>query len=461
MRRMNSSIKLLMYVVLVMSTSSCSVFSTGLAWAQLGQYTPEEWKLVRNPKWHEYEHEAREALGKERYGLAKENYHRMVDEATRLNALEAIIDVDLSYPIYINLGCYDKATKAIWRDYQNHKKLMSPADAKQYYLRLGSVLVEQGKYDDALNCFSQFSIEVDSKGKDYGKIDGNRFAFGLFAAVGDCYVHKGDYVVAGKYYQAYADMAKGSDSFLVKAKADIDLGINFYYSGDDLHASEAINAALFLLPKEAPETIDEIIQCRIMLGKIEEHRAAYENAYKYYHDALNTLIHYNPNNNMVRRANIKNLMGDFLLRQGKIQESEQTYLEALRLRQTTETTTHPNCADSYKGFADVTASKGELTSATFQATKALEILDASVVPTHPRTAQELVALASIYILSGHPERTAPLNTRLDTILQKPLGPWKEDFLDTTAFYAGLLRKVGKNTEADRLTRLHDQQQAKR
>jgi len=50
------------------------------------------------------------------------------------------------------------------------------------------------------------------------------------------------------------------------------------------------------------------------------------------------------------------------------------------------------------------------------------------------------------ILSGHPEQAAPLNVRLETILQKPLEPWKEDFMETTSLYAGLLTKAGK-TEA--------------
>ena len=135
--------------------------------------------------------------------------------------------------------------------------------------------------------------------------------------------------------------------------------------------------------------------------------------------------------------------------------------KAIALRQATGTATHPNCADAFKGLADVAAFKGELTSATLHGESALKILDASVVPTHPRAGQELVALASIYILSGQQEKAAPLEARLETILQKPLGPWKEDFLATTAFYAGLLKKAGKTAEAERLEKIHARQKDKR
>jgi hypothetical protein len=51
--------------------------------------------------------------------------------------------------------------------------------------------------------------------------------------------------------------------------------------------------------------------------------------------------------------------------------------------------------------------------------------------------------------------------RLETILQKPLGPWKEDFMDTTAFYAGLRGKAGKTAEAGRLEQLRNRQKDRR
>jgi hypothetical protein len=103
----------------------------------------------------------------------------------------------------------------------------------------------------------------------------------------------------------------------------------------------------------------------------------------------------------------------------------------------------------------------ELTSATLHATQALKILDTALVPTHPRIVSILIALASIDILSGHPDQASPLFARLETILQKPLGPWKEDFMETAAFYAGLLKKAGKTDAAGRLDQLAARQKDRR
>jgi hypothetical protein len=51
--------------------------------------------------------------------------------------------------------------------------------------------------------------------------------------------------------------------------------------------------------------------------------------------------------------------------------------------------------------------------------------------------------------------------RVETILRKPLGPWKGDFLDTVQFYSGLLKKAGKTAEAERLDQLYTRQKDKR
>ena len=106
-----------------------------------------------------------------------------------------------------------------------------------------------------------------------------------------------------------------------------------------------------------------------------------------------------------------------------------------------------------KGLAGVDTAEGNFAAALEQERAALAVLDASVVPTHPRIAHHLAALSSLEIISGNSEKSAALDKRLNTILEKPLGPWKEDFLETAEFYAKLLRKNGKSESAARLEQL--------
>jgi tetratricopeptide (TPR) repeat protein len=197
----------------------------------------------------------------------------------------------------------------------------------------------------------------------------------------------------------------------------------------------------------------------VLLGRIKDQAGESEKALTAFQAALR--IWRRKDLHRIERSDVLKEIGRFQFRQGNLEESRAVYQEAISLRKETATATHPNCADAIKGLADVSAAEGDLTSATLHAEESLKILDASVVPTHPRIAAELVALASIHELAGRPEQAAPLNERIETILQKPLGPWKEDFLDTTTFYAALLRKAAHPAAAERLDQLHASRKDKR
>jgi hypothetical protein len=137
------------------------------------------------------------------------------------------------------------------------------------------------------------------------------------------------------------------------------------------------------------------------------------------------------------------------------------YTKASAMHQETQTEGNPGNAVGVRGLADVSVYNGDLVSAIVKAKESLKILDTALVPTHPRIAPTLIALSSIYELTGKPDQAVPLKERIETILQKPLGPWKEDFMETAAFYTEQLKKANKPTAAKYLEQLQARQKDKR
>jgi tetratricopeptide (TPR) repeat protein len=272
----------------------------------------------------------------------------------------------------------------------------------------------------------------------------------------------------------------------------------YYYGGNIAESGKLFGEAAGQGSKAFVPFIEDLAKSLTMLGQTEERLGKNDKAMEAYQSALNVLRSGMARFDMykVELSDALKQFGGFEFRQGRPGHARAAYEEAVKLRRATATATHPNCADAIKGLADVAAFEAFenaattstlpanagvaresltnaslplsttqvsdlLSSATVQAEQALKILDTALVPTHPRIAPTLVALASLYVLTGKANAAAPLDARIETILQKPLGPWKEDFLDTTTFYAGLLKKAGKAADAARLEQLHARQKTKR
>jgi tetratricopeptide (TPR) repeat protein len=417
----------------------------------------------------------------QQYELAAENYRRA--------AVEEIEDNKKGFSnscrarsclaiVYGKQGKYNQAVDAsknsllTIKEQKDVNGQINAADIAEHHCSLGDIYQAQGKFDEALRNYEKGTDFAEKFVRQWPKNSHYKILL-VDTYMGKYCVQTGDYEKAKKYLQEKLDIyiskvMPGKDIAIAKNE----LGLAYYYAGDDAEAERLFGGAGGINAGAFVSFTEDLAISLTMLGKIAEHRGENDKALNAWQSALKALHQYSwPESKAtkerpafelrVERADVWNQIGRFQLKQGKIEESIRAHNEAIRFRLESQTQTHPNCADAYKGLADVSAYKNELTSATLQAAKALEIMDASVVPTHPRTAQELMALASIHILSGHPEQAAPLNARLETILQKPLGPWKEDFLATTAFYAGLLKTAGKTSDAERLEQLQIRQKDKR
>lgn len=426
----------------------------------------------RGETWEPYAELANKAKLEQQYGLAAENYRRAVDELVKEGSHGGWVAGFLSN-IYEQQGKYDQAIEAgkaslqTSLEFKDYNGKVRHGEIAEHYCWLADIYQAQGKFDDALKNYELASSYADQVIKDPWN---SHFKVNLITPyMGKYNIQTGNYERAKQYLQealATAENLGYQPQHIAIAKNN--LGLAYYCAGDELAAEKLYTDAGGLNTHAVVAFPQDLAVSLTMLGRIAEHRRENGKALTYYQSALDVLRRstvlatqatkeHRAFEYKVEQADIFYQVGRFQFRQGHLNEAILAYNEACRLRLASQTQTHPNYGDVMRGLAGVAASNGELTSATLQAEKALKILDASVVPTHPHTAPNLVALASLYTLNGHPDQAAPLFARLDTILQKPLGPWTEDFLETTNFYSGILNKAGQTDAAKHLEQLRAHQ----
>jgi tetratricopeptide (TPR) repeat protein len=422
--------------------------------------------------WENYDKVATKAFRNQDYALAEQNYNKII---------EYFLDVDgpkstgwglrwLSW-IYRIQGKYNEAEASLLNSFDLGREHRMKADegyeltvTAAHYRALFEIHLEQGKYDSAYDDIQSLLDTHARKKRRYRFTNDDEVYYNISPLLGRYFLEQGGFDKAAVYLNEFADCyRRDPTSPDLNAHAKYVRATGLYYTGEYEQAEQALKGAVEENSRAFIGFGEVSAECFALLGRIEKTKGNPEGAVAYYQTALQALRPRDPHFGLYRteRADVWNEIGRIRLKQGRIAQARTAYKEVIRLRRETATATHPNCADAMKGLTDVSAADGNLTSATLHAEEALKILDNSVVPTHPRIAAELVALASIHILAGRSEQAAPFNERIETILQKPLGPWKEDFLDTTAFYADLLEKAGKPDAAEALRQLHARQKDKR
>lgn len=156
----------------------------------------------------------------------------------------------------------------------------------------------------------------------------------------------------------------------------------------------------------------------------------------------------------VEQADVLNAWAAFNLRHDKLDEAKDRFNRSITLRLETQGPRQPKYADSLRGLADIAAMQGNYAEAESQARKALEVLDKSLVPEHPRKAAVLAALVALTALQkkGAVDQ-APEAGRIKQIAAKPLGPPYESAVEEIKRYADLLRKSGDEPNAASLEAL--------
>ncbi|MEN6625986.1 MAG: tetratricopeptide repeat protein [Candidatus Sumerlaeia bacterium] len=391
----------------------------------------------------------------ERYALLSliEIRNEKQDEIRKKNNCDSI-SIALS-KIYYAQGKYDRA-----------------AELSMTFMK-GDIFLSQGKYDDALKVYEQAAMAADKRGQDLPLKYRNHKVIGAYPLLGNYYLHIGNYERAREYYKDNYDalVKEGLNRSDHVGAASYRMALTYLYTGDDKTAEKYLIDAKNIDERTMVTSPQDYLDVLFMLGRIEEHRKNTTKAMEYYETALEyvkgigqmtaqadrlTEIRFR-----VEQSNVWNQMGRLKLLSHVPDEAIAAYAKSMALRNATTTQTHPDYADALRGMAGAALLNGDTASATLQAEESLKILDAAVVPTHPRIAPTLIALSSIYELTGKSDQAAPLKTRIETILQKPLGPWKEDFMETAAFYTEQLKKANKPATSQYLEQLQARQKDKR
>ncbi|MCX7013037.1 MAG: tetratricopeptide repeat protein [Candidatus Sumerlaeota bacterium] len=425
----------------------------------------------------------------EDYGQA-ERFYLMAGKELRRKGDPTWYPCDHLASVYENQGRYAEAVAAL-DQYLRGKypvehvsadsvdSITPLLDQSVLYQQRGRIRQAQGQYEDALRCFETASEKHDESLKvqkilydrasnveerrllEEGYRDNaENYAYRMNQLFGRYWLELGEFGKAKKCFEEELQHCMRRDLHRAdfEGRAKLHLGMVAHYSGNDEEAEGLVKQCIGANARSIAPWVDDLVTGVSVLGRIMERSGVSDKAIQDYQRLAGGL-----EAELIREgkrtlpAAVSNVLARWYFRRGDLAESSASYEQAMRLRRETVTQTHPDYADSLKGLADIAASENDLTSATLQAKQALAVLDASVVPTHPRTAQVLVALDALYTLTGHPEEAAPLRQRLDTILEQPLGIRKEDFLLTVDFYAGLLEKKGKAADAKRLRDLHIRQ----
>ncbi len=425
---------------------------------------------------------AREAYRLQQYGIAEQYYLQAIEQGKRLEFRDkGLSNYYTLFWIYSAEGRYKEAIEA-GGIYGQYISSITDKSKWPYYCEMASLYHEYGK-DDMVLRFCELAAKdreeylaghrvkmIPDGPNSVGHLekvireDREIITAQIDVYLGKYYLRRGEYEKArDRFQESFDNLAQNN---LMRTdytgRSQMLLGMTYHYLGDDSKAEELLRGSAGANAGSFVVEADDLAQEVAVLGNIEERRGAADKALKDYDYALRMLRGARSEERRTQQADALNQLGGFYLRQTNLEESSKAYHEAKSLREATTTATHPEYAVTMKGLATIAVSRNELTSATLLARKALDVLDASVVRTHARIAPVLVALSSIEILNGHPEEAAKLNQRLETLLQdRPLAIWKEDFLWTVDFYAGILQKTGKQAEADALKQIYARQKDRR
>jgi tetratricopeptide (TPR) repeat protein len=327
---------------------------------------------------------------------------------------------------------------------------------------LANIYLERNDFDKAALCYNQ-ALDY---AKEFVKEQPGNDEFEMrhiYPHLGEYYIRVGNYEAANKW------LTKVLNLYIKKklyrgdgiGRARNQLATVYYYMGDYRKAEEMCTLSDEENMRAPIPSLDDLIIARIMIGRAQAKQDKTDQALVTFQKLLKVLRKTTWGTYKVEQADVLNLVAQLYSHDNKFSQAREALEQAMRLRRETGTESHPNYAASLQGLAGLCAANNQLTSAATCAAESLRLLDAAVLPTHPRIAPTLIALVSIDILTSHSEQISPLNARLETILQEPLGPWKEEFLDTVQFYAGLLKKAGKTEDAAQLEQLYARQKDKR
>jgi tetratricopeptide (TPR) repeat protein len=145
-----------------------------------------------------------------------------------------------------------------------------------------------------------------------------------------------------------------------------------------------------------------------------------------------------------------NNLANLYAEQGKYAEAEPLYQRALHIDERAYGSDHPNVAYELNNLANLYFEQGKYAEAEQLYQRALRIREQELGPDHPLTASPLHGLAILYTRQDNYAGVEPLYQRALHIWEQAFGPEHSLTKMVVRNYAGFLRKVGRETEAQEL-----------
>ena len=149
-------------------------------------------------------------------------------------------------------------------------------------------------------------------------------------------------------------------------------------------------------------------------------------------------------------ASFLNNLADLYCSQGRYEEADPLYLQALELRRRLLGNNHPDVAYSLRSLADLYNSQGRYEEAEPFYLKALELFKRLLGENHPDVATSLNNLASLYDSQGRYEKAEPLNLKALELFKRLLGENHPDVATSLNNLAALYESQGRYAEAEPL-----------
>jgi tetratricopeptide (TPR) repeat protein len=144
-----------------------------------------------------------------------------------------------------------------------------------------------------------------------------------------------------------------------------------------------------------------------------------------------------------------NYLANFYRDQGKVKQAEPLYQRALAIyEQQLGPEVLLNMAGSLNALAHVYQDQGKVEQAEPLYLRALAICEQQLGPQHPLTASSLYDLANLYQDQGKVKQAEPLYLRALAIYERRLGPQNHWASAVRERYISLLRAMGRNEEAN-------------
>ncbi len=257
----------------------------------------------------------------------------------------------------------------------------------------------------------------------------------------------GAYAEADQLYKRMLLLTEALRGDRFTANYLITIGNSYYARGRTEEAETLYRRVVGICDKPLPDdrntvtTLHGLALLAYRQGRCEEAEAFFQRAYSVCERVLGS--------DDVLLASVLRSLGEFRARQQRYDEAEVLYRRALCIRESALGPEHPDFLEVTGDLAQLHYHRGRIDEAEAALQRSLAMRERALGRDHPRTSYACRDLAVFYHNTGRNKEAEELYKRAISILEKEL-PEGSAIRACLKYYAALLRKVGRDTEAERI-----------